>query len=98
MGKMGIKNKKKSFAFLNMLGCVGWLEEIENRVLEDEGEAYLLPLFPELDCRKTCGWTHCNMRCSLQHRGSQYFSAIGLSHEKASFDLCVHDRSIRKAV
>ena len=92
---MGIKNKKNSFTILNVLGRVGWLEKIEKSVIKNEENAYLLP---GLACRKTCGWTHCNMRCTLQHRGSQYFSAIGLANEKKAFHLHANGREIRKAV
>jgi hypothetical protein len=68
---MKVKGKSNLFAVLNMLGCVGWLDEAEERVVADEKASWLSPV---PSCRKTCGWTHCNTRCSLHRRDSQIFS------------------------
>lgn len=78
---MGAKNKRSSFTILNALGRVGWLEEIENGVMKNEESAYIIP---DLACRRTCGWTHCNNRCVHQHRDSQLFSALRISRERTA--------------
>ena len=91
-------NGRKSngvFTVLNMLGCVGWLEEIEERAVIDNNENS--PLVREYPCQCTCGWTHCNSRCSLRHRDSRFFSATKLSGTRTASPLCVHDRAVRKA-
>ena len=92
---MGIKNKKSSLPVFNMLGCVGWLEDIENNVIENEESACLLP---ELACRKTCGWTLCNTRCAIQHRGVRNCSAIKFSPEEALSRLHELNKPVGKAV
>jgi hypothetical protein len=92
---MNDRKRNGVFTVLNMLGCVGWLEEIEDRaVIENDQNSALIT---ELPCQSTCGWTHCNTRCSMRHRDSQFFSAVKLSGERTSFRLSAHGRAIRKA-
>lgn len=92
---MGIRSKSISFTALNMLGCVGWLDEDEG---EMTGKRKNTCLALGTNCRKTCGWTQCNMRCPLQHRDSRHFSLISFSRENKSANFRIHDRTIRKAV
>jgi hypothetical protein len=90
---MNMRKRNGAFTVLNMLGCVGWLEEIEERVvIEDDKNHGLVREFP---CQSTCGWTHCNPRCSLRHRDKQFFTAVKLSGERTPSRLCA---GIRKAV
>ncbi|MFA6294580.1 MAG: hypothetical protein WC637_22500 [Victivallales bacterium] len=92
---MMIRKRNGVFTVLNMLGCVGWLKEIEERAVIDNNENS--PLVRVLPCQSTCGWTHCNPRCSLRHRERQLFSAVKLCGEKNHSALCLHDRVTWKA-
>ena len=66
---MDIKNKKLTFPVLSVLGRVRWLDD---SVIKNEGDDYLFP----------CGWTHSNMRLSLQNRDSRLFPATKFSDEQ----------------
>jgi hypothetical protein len=66
---MYIKNKTSTFPVLNIMSRVGWLDD---SVIKNQGDDYLFP----------CGWTHCNMRASVQRRDTRHFPSIKFSDEQ----------------